>query len=184
MSSVRRRSGQVVLSLTPEERHIVTGLVTAVRGMLAGDDEEGAPAPDTDPLAALTGMSDAPVETPDDPVLRRLLPDAYDDPGESAEFRRLTDADLRARKTEALDRVLADVAVEPPVSLDPDEGVGMWVQALNDIRLVLGTRLDVTEDWTESFESLPPDDPQIPLFLFYDWLSMLQDSLVTAVMTD
>jgi hypothetical protein len=158
---------------------LLIGLVTAVRTLLQPDDSSDA---DTrDPLAALVGMSDDPVEPPDDPVLRRLLPDAYADDALAAEFRQLTDADLRGRKVAALDRVLDDVMAGDTVLLDPDEGVGFWVQGINDVRLMLGTRLDVTEDWTDTFESLPPDDPQIPLYLFYEWVSALQETLVSVV---
>jgi hypothetical protein len=149
--------------------------------MLAPDDAGGDEQP-ADPLAALVGMSDGPVETPGDPVLRRLLPDAYSDSELAAEFRQLTDADLRARKTAALDRVLADVNGTDKVVLDPDEGVGTWVQALNDVRLMLGTRLDITHDWPETLDALPPDDPRIPLYLFYDWCTHVQDALVTTVL--
>ncbi|HET7529768.1 MAG TPA: DUF2017 domain-containing protein [Mycobacteriales bacterium] len=183
MSSVKRRGGVVVLRFTPDERPMLTSLLGAVRHLLAGGDED-VPAADIDPLAALTGMSGAPVSAPEEPELQRLLPDAYDDPDEAAEFRRLTDGELRARKTEALDRALADLAAGERIELDPDEGAGLWLQALNDVRLVLGTRLDVTEEWMRDVAALPPDDPRLPVYLLYDWLSVLQEALVRSVMTD
>jgi hypothetical protein len=178
MSKVRRKGDDVVVTLTSEERQLLASLATAICTLLERDGDTV----DDDPLAALVGMSSEPVVAPDDPVLRRLLPDAYGDPELAAEFRQLTDADLRARKASALRRVLDDVTGDDTVALDEDEGVGMWVQGINDVRLVLGTRLDVTEDWTDSFDTLPPDDPRIPLYLFYDWLSSLQDALVRAAM--
>jgi hypothetical protein len=177
MSKVRRKGDGVVVALTPEERQLLASLATAVRTLLEPDN-----AADEDPLAALVGMSSQPVEAPDDPVLQRLLPAAYADPELAAEFRQLTDADLRARKSTALTRLVDDVAGEGAIALDPDEGVGLWVQGINDIRLVLGTRLDVTEEWADAFDALPPDDPRIPLYLFYDWLSTLQDALVRSAM--
>jgi hypothetical protein len=182
VGSVKRRGGKVVVTLDAAERSVLASLLGAVRALLGADDD--APAGDPDPLAALVGMSGEPVETPEDPILLRLLPDAYGDAEQSAEFRRLTDADLRARKTEAIDRVLDNVASAERLELDLDEGVGMWLQALNDVRLVLGTRLDVTEDWPDSLDKLPADDPRAALYDFYGWLSALQDRLVVAAMDD
>ena len=180
MGSIRRRGDTVVVRLDAAERSVLASLLGAVRALLrADDDDTGA-----DPLAAFVGMSDGPVETPEDPIVKRLLPNAYADDEQSAEFRRLTDADLRARKTEAIDRVLDDVATSDRVDLDLDEGVGMWLQALNDVRLVLGTRLDITEDWPDERDELPDDDPRAALYDFYDWLTMVQERLVVTAMDD
>src|SRR3954469_5847220 len=180
VSSVKRRGQRVIVRLDTGERSILAGLLGAVRTLLAPDDED---AGDADPLAAVVGMTQTPVDMPDDPVLLRLLPDAYGDPEQSAEFRRLTDSELRTGKTAAIDRVLADLASER-IELDLDEGVGMWLQALNDVRLVLGTRLDVTEDWGETVAELPTDDPRLPLYALYDWLSVLQETLVLSATDD
>jgi hypothetical protein len=180
VGSVKRRGDKVVVRLDAAERSVLASLLGAVRSLLAADED----AADADPLAAFVGMSEGPVETPEDPVLLRLLPDAYADAEQSAEFRRLTDSDVRARKNEAIDRVLDDVSTAERVDLDLDEGLGMWVQAINDVRLVLGTRLDVTEDWPETLDELPPDDPRAALYDFYGWLSALQERLVVAAMDD
>lgn len=180
MGSVKRRGDKVVVRLDAAERSVLASLLGAVRSLLSADDD----AADVDPLAALVGMSGSPVETPEDPIVLRLLPDAYADAEQSAEFRRLTDGDLRARKNEAIDRVLDDVATSERVDLDLDEGVGMWLQAINDVRLVLGTRLDVTEDWPDTLDDLPADDPRAALYDFYGWFSALQDRLVVAAMDD
>ena len=128
--------------------------------------------------------SAAPVAAPDDPVLHRLLPDAYADDDAAAEFRRLMDGELRALKSTALKQLIA--AAEQartdgrPVSLTAAEAE-VWLQALNDVRLVLGTGLDVTEDLEHTWLALAPDDPRKPLLLAYDWLGWLQDSMVTAL---
>ena len=180
MSSVKRRGERLIVRLDAQERNVLGGLLGAVRSLLAPDETE---ASEGDPLAAMVGMSQTPVEAPDDPVLLRLLPDAYGDPEQAAEFRRLTDSELRTGKTAAIDRVLADLA-EERIELDLEEGIGLWLQALNDVRLVLGTRLDVTEEWVETVEALPPDDPRLPLYAFYDWLSVLQETLVLSAMND
>ena len=181
MGTVKRRREHVVVSLDAAERSVLASLLGAVRALLDDGDDD---AVEADPLAALVGMSDGPVETPEDPILLRLLPDAYADAEQSAEFRRLTDGELRARKTEAIDRVIEDVVTSERIDLDLDEGVGMWVQAINDVRLVIGTRLDVQEDWPDRLDDVPPDDPRAALYDFYGWLSELQDRLVVAAMAD
>ena len=53
---------------------------------------------------------------------------------------------------------------------------------LNDTRLTLGSRLDMTEDSHDALASLPEDDPRAGLFHVYDWLTYLQDTLVRLVM--
>ena len=55
------------------------------------------------------------------------------------------------------------------------------LQALTDIRLVLGTRLDVTEDPAEMWARMTPDDPRGALLAVYDWLGWLQESIVRAL---
>ena len=64
---------------------------------------------------------------------------------------------------------------EHPLTSDEAQA---WLGALNDLRLALGTRLDVTEDWHAQAAALDPDDPALVLFSVYDWLSMLQELLV------
>ena len=56
-----------------------------------------------------------------------------------------------------------------------------WLRALNDIRLVLGERLGITEDWDELVGSLTDDDPRLALFWVYDRLTYLQETLVRAL---
>ena len=86
----------------------------------------------------------------DDPVLRRLLPDAYlDDPEGSADFRRLSGGAVRGHKVEAIDSVLADLDLlrtqDGGVAVS-EERAAAWLTALNDARLALGTLLALGED--------------------------------------
>lgn len=132
-------------------------------------------------LDALLGLSDS-TEPPDDPVLARLLPDAYrDDPEASGEFRRYTERDLRAGKVAAARTVLDTL---PPsggrVRLTEPEGRA-WLRALNDVRLALGTRLGVTEGFDEEAGDISADDPRSAYIWVYQWLAYLQDSLITAL---
>src|SRR3984957_1842970 len=123
-----------------------------------------------------------PPDTPVDPVLARLLPDAYqDDPEAAGEFRKYTESSLReAKKYFAL--ALLDTV--PPnggrVKLTADQARD-WLRALNDVRLMLGVRLEVTEDFEDQLTSLDPKDPRLAAFEVYGWLGAVQESLVRAI---
>jgi hypothetical protein len=134
-----------------------------------------------DDFSALIGQTDD-QQLPDDPVLARLLPDAYrDDPKASAEFRKYTEGGLRSEKAAAARTVLATL---PPqggrIRLSGKEAQA-WLRALNDIRLALGTRLEVTDDFDEHVAGLAADDPRSALVAIYQWLGILQESLVQAL---
>lgn len=133
-----------------------------------------------DPLAALVGMPAGEVAPPEDPALARLLPDAYaQDPSAATEFRRYTDADLRSGKRAAARTVLATVPEGGgPVLLDREQAAA-WLGCLNDLRLVLGTRLEVTEE--TDLEELDPHDPRAQALHIYGWLAWLQESLLSCL---
>ncbi|WUI01035.1 DUF2017 domain-containing protein [Spirillospora sp. NBC_00431] len=175
MSHVTKTGQDIRVRLEPEEVALLRALMEQLLALLGE-------APGADDELASMGIAEN-ATTPDDPVLARLFPDAYRDDGESAEeFRRYTEMGLRDGKREAAGTVLAALA-DPgagpgsEVVLD-DKRAQAWLRALNDVRLALGTRLDVGEDWYEEAQSLLPDDPRAPLFAAYDWLSALQESLV------
>lgn len=132
-----------------------------------------------DPLAAMVGLSDA--TRPDDPAVLRLFPDAYapdhDDPGAAGDFRRYTESDLRAGKREAAAAVLAAVPVGGGAVLLDRDDCDRWLGCLNDLRLVLGTRLDVTEE-TE-VEDVAEEDQR--LYAVYGWLGWAQESLLSCL---
>jgi hypothetical protein len=134
---------------------------------------------DDDPLAELVGLADE-VHPPDDPVLARLLPDAYrDDPAAAGDFRRYTDADLRRRKRDnahAVRRSLPEGGGQ--LELDRD-AVDQWLECLNDMRLALGTVLEVTEE-LDPYE-MSEEDPSYASMQVYGWLGWLQESLLSCV---
>lgn len=114
----------------------------------------------------------------DDPALERLFPPAYlkpDDAERAEEYRRLMRDDLLASHRGALEAL---EATADETSLDEAQLVA-WLGALNDLRLVLGTRLDVSEDMGE--EPFPPDDPRAESFALYRYLSYLQETVVAAL---
>jgi hypothetical protein len=110
----------------------------------------------------------------EEPGLKRLFPPAYAADAcveHEAEYRRLMGSDLRERHRAALEILMATADA---TELD-DEQAQSWLIALNELRLVLGTTLDVQE---EEYDPPDPDDPQAPAFALYQYFSYLQDSLL------
>jgi hypothetical protein len=139
------------------------------------------PPDDLDALEAMLYPPGAAL-TPEDPVLARLLPDAYsDDPEASGEFRKYTEPALRSAKYEVAKQLL-DTLPEAGgrIQLSNDEALA-WLKALNDVRLALGVRLGVTEEFEQEWAKLKPDDPQWTAYEVYAWLGAVQESLVQAL---
>jgi flagellar biosynthesis/type III secretory pathway M-ring protein FliF/YscJ len=112
-------------------------------------------------------------------VLVRLFPSAYEDAQEASEFRRYTEATLRDGKRADAQTVL-DTARPGRVDLTPEQAQA-WLRSLNDVRLTLGVKLDVTEEIHEEIENMGEEDPRYAALVTYDWLTYLQDSLVRAL---
>ena len=147
----RNEDGELQLLLPEEERALLRSLPDQLRTLL---------------------------DEPDDPSLRRLFPPAYpDDSAHEAEYRQLMGADLRDRHLRAL--ALMEETVDAG-HLTEDQAAG-WLSALNDLRLFLGTQLDVTEDTME--EDVDPSDPRAPALALYDYLTWLEGQLVDALAT-
>ena len=112
--------------------------------------------------------------TTDDPTVRRLFPTAYnEDPERDQAYQVLARDELLERRLAALDATTATIdATELDLA-----ALTAWSAAVNDLRLVLGTRLDVQED-----QSLPaPDDPDAPAYAVYGWLTQVLDGIVEAL---
>jgi Domain of unknown function (DUF2017) len=112
---------------------------------------------------------------PADQSLRRLFPPAYEDDADEAEYRRLMGSELAEGRRKALAVLQQTVAND---RLSPDEAQA-WLTALNDLRLVLGTRLDVSEDTL--LYGLDLRDPRARELALYAYLSGLQEELVAAL---
>ncbi|MFF0274707.1 DUF2017 domain-containing protein [Streptomyces sp. NPDC004330] len=182
--------GGAAVALDDVEISILRSLAVQLMELIGPGDE---PAEGADPLAAL--FAEGPSKPPSDPALKRLFPDAYGDDSEelraaASDFRRFTENDLRARKREdalvvvrALDALSVDAAGEggAVLKLTPDESRA-WLGALNDLRLTIGTRLEVTDDEGEQLYRLPDSDPRKPMVMAYLWLGALQESLVETLM--
>jgi hypothetical protein len=117
-------------------------------------------------------------DQPDDPDLRRLFPSAYADDAEAeAEYRRLMAEELLEGRRAALRTFAATIDADV---LSAEE-LESWLRALNDLRLFLGTRLDVREeDLAGPFD---PRDPQAEERALYAYLSWLQEHAVEALST-
>jgi len=148
----RRADGHFDLDLPPEERTLLRSLPASMRLALT----EGTPA--------------------DDPGLARLNPKAY--PGDDefeAEYRDLIGNELDAGRLAALDTL--EATADAP-TLDENQ-MQAWMRAINDTRLLLGTRLAVTED--HAGREVPDDHPDAQAIAVYDYLSWLEEQLVEAV---
>ncbi|GAC1442228.1 MAG: DUF2017 domain-containing protein [Mycobacteriales bacterium] len=163
----------VEAKLEAVEAEVLAQCATELLELLGVEDEAS-----DDPLAALVGLPPGQVAKSDDPALARLFPDAYgDDPEASTDFRRYTESDLRAGKraaaSDALVRLQPLLAGGGKLVLDRDDA-DVWLGWLNDIRLVIGTRLGVTEDSSEAA-------PQDQLSVVFSWLGWLQESLLSCL---
>lgn len=143
------RRGRYRIDLPDEERQLVRQLLGELRTLLAA--------------------------APDDPRVRRLYPDAYaTDPEMQAEYRRLTQEDLQSGRLAAV----ADVET----TVDADEltadQLTSWMHAINALRLVLGTMLDVSED--EQPFDYDPENPDAAQMALYGYLGVLLEEIVTA----
>ncbi|WP_175411905.1 DUF2017 domain-containing protein [Streptomyces sp. TRM64462] len=193
--------GGATVPLDEVEISILRSLAVQMLELIGPGDE---PPQGEDPLAAL--FQDGPSKPPSDPALARLFPEAYGDEDEqlraaSAEFRRYTENDLRARKREdaltvvrSLDGLTAQTEGQEGQEESGEQGGGArleltpeesrrWLGALNDLRLTIGTRLEVSdEDETSDLYRLPDSDPRKPMVMAYLWLGALQETLVETLM--
>jgi hypothetical protein len=109
-----------------------------------------------------------------DPSATRLFPPAYPtDEASQAEYAQMAGESLLERHRRALNTMRESVDSE---MLDEVEAQG-WLDALEVLRLVLGTQLDVAEDMA----GVVDDDPAAPGLALYGYLSMLQGEIVDAL---
>jgi hypothetical protein len=140
----RTPEGDVLVRLSPEERSLLLGLAGELRAQLEGESRDSS--------------------------LRRLFPPAYDDEEDERAYRELAGDELLSGRRQALE-LLAATARSDRLSAEEADA---WLRALNDLRLVLGTRLDVQED-------MLVDRPKSPEHALYIYLSWLQEQLVAAL---
>lgn len=124
----------------------------------------------------------------DDPVVDRLFPAIYpDEPAESEEVRRYTEGDLKTAKIDQAGAILAGLPAQGSgdVALDAEEAEA-WLRAINDARLAMGIRLEITAD-TDLGEELDdavlhdPTSTRVFQLSVYAYLGYLQESLLHAL---
>lgn len=174
------------------EAHLLANLTGQVIELLR--DRNGVDESEADPLAAQLGMG-GPSLPPEDPVLQRLLPDAYrDDPEDAGEFRRFTERALtsvKVQNAETLIGTLVDGGLtfegvpdehgDPvEVELDPAEAQA-WLRALTDVRLSLAVRLGIESDEDTLLVAESDDDAVAAMSDIFDWLGYVQETLISAL---
>ncbi|MEO5723470.1 MAG: DUF2017 family protein [Ilumatobacteraceae bacterium] len=149
---LQRVDGGFSLNLQAEEREMLTRLLDELTELLTG--------------------------SPEQPLLRRMFPPAYHLPADAeadAEYQRLMREDLVASRLEAITTLGA--ALRGQELLD-EAGLTALMQAINALRLVLGTLLDVDEE--HDLDEVADDDPLLGEHHLYGYLSFLLDAAVRA----
>jgi hypothetical protein len=159
----RRAGDECVARFTPQDAQILRQSMASLAALLADDPDRN------------------------DPAVERLFPDVYpDDPVQQAEFRRLTEGELRAAKLNQARGVLVDLVEAGPEIRLSAERAELWLRALTDVRLALGIRLGVTDDTDIEAEidaavGRDPESPRVMQLTVYLYLTYLQESLVGAL---
>jgi hypothetical protein len=183
MSRFEKVSGGFSLDLTIDEAHILINLVEQLLELL-GEGDFYHHYDSNDPFAQLMAMPEE-IATPEDPVLMRLLPNAYADPEAASDFRRYTEPQLRGAKQRILRQMREELTVivdEERDGVIEDLNADTWLMGINDLRIALSVRLNIEAESFETFELLPDEDPQKPVYAVYYWLGWLQENLLTALM--
>jgi len=197
----REENGEISIEISAQESQVLISLTEQLLELLAQGDSL---AQAQDPLMHIVGISDSDA-LPEDPVLRRLFPDAYEDSTSSSEFRRYTEYGLREKKKahariiyEALtsqgevdeiapgqkpiDKVSFRLIINSAELLD-------WLSGLNDLRLALAVRLGIGGNRQESadidtkaihnkYELMLESDPMKAVYAVYSWIGWLQQGLL------
>jgi hypothetical protein len=118
------------------------------------------------------------LEDPDaSPLLRRVYPVAHATDAEiDAAYQEMVHADLVSTRRTNLEQIVATVDGN---ELDRSQ-LEAWMTGLNTVRLVLGTRLEVSE---EGQPDLEPDDPDVVAWAVYEFLGGIVESIVRALMS-
>jgi hypothetical protein len=178
-------------ALALHEAALLRSLVGSIVGMLEARESASPP----DELEQITGMKTGNAKPPEDATTRRLLPDFYrpdgdgavapvddstvDADGLNAALRSLHEPEIIDAKRVAAQQVLDTLPERGGRFELTEEQADAWIVAVNDIRLALGTMLQIGPDGPDQ---LPPGDPMAGQLNVYQWLTVLQEYLVVALM--
>ncbi|MDQ3876906.1 MAG: DUF2017 domain-containing protein [Actinomycetota bacterium] len=152
----RKRNRPLTLQLSDQEAQLMRELVKEMDTLLEAD---------------LPGA---------DAVVSRLFPDAYDDPEESDRYRDLIGDQLHDAKRAALRSVRDSLDETGPASIPlPPELAEQWLRVLTDLRLAIGTRLDIDDERMAA--DVDPSDPDAQALMLLHWLGWTQELLVEAI---
>ena len=170
--------GRLTARFDDVERALLMNFMDQLIEFMAPDEELN---PDADPLARLVGLHPGEVAVPQDPALARLFPAAYrDDDEAAADFRRFTERSLRESKIAHAKSVKLSLEKSGEKIVLSDAEANAWMLALNDLRIALGTRLNIVEDDLR-LEEPDEEDPDLAGLHTYDWLTYLQETLVRSL---
>jgi hypothetical protein len=173
-------------ALEGHESALLASLVGSLVGML-DERESSGPA---DELEAITGIRTGNSRPPEDATMKRLLPDFFrpqtDHPAGSGTAESLNSA-LRGlhepaiidAKRQAAQRLLDTIPETGGKFELTEDDAHAWASAVNDVRLALGTLLDIGPDGPDR---LPQDHPMAGHLDVYQWLTVLQEYLVLGLM--
>ncbi|KWX20094.1 MULTISPECIES: DUF2017 domain-containing protein [Mycolicibacterium] len=173
-------------ALAAHEAALLSSLVGSLVGML---DERESSGP-TDELEAITGMKTGNPQPPQDATMKRLLPDFYRPQTEhpagsgtaeslNSALRGLHEPAIIDAKREAAQRLLDTVPDGGGKFELSEDDAQAWASAVNDVRLALGTMLDIGPDGPDR---LSPEHPMAGHLDVYQWLTVLQEYLVLGLM--
>ena len=170
-------------ALDSHEAALLKNLVGSMIGML--DERESSSPPDE--LEQITGIKTGNSRPPDNATLQRLLPNFSkpDDASQgdtdslNAALRNLHEPEIIAAKRLAAQQLLATVPADGGRFELTEDDANAWIAAVNDVRLALGTMLDIRPDGPDR---LPDDHPLASHLDVYQWLTFLQEYLVLALM--
>ena len=154
------------MRLDEHERRILGSLLGELRDALHDREEAG-------PDAATSGWQ-GPMGDPGDPVSRLYPPAFPHDPEAEAAWSDLVRPSLDDARTRRLERMETTLSAE---ELD-ETAAAAWLGALNDMRLVLGTQLGISEDDPPAPRAGDPDATRRVIF---DYLGFLVASFVDAL---
>jgi Domain of unknown function (DUF2017) len=130
--------------------------------------------PERELMRALPDELEQLLDTPENPDLWRLFPAASEDAKTQDEYSRLIGGELLDGRRRALATIRETVERDRLTAEEAES----WLTGLNALRLVLGTRLDVSE---EAPPNVDPTDPRAHQAAVYLYLSWLQEQLVEAM---
>ena len=168
-------------ALALHESALLRSLANSILGMLDARESSSPP----DELELITGMRTGNTAPPEDATMRRLLPDFHrsgdgsDDDAMNSALRSLHEPAIIDAKRVAVQQVLDTLPEQGGRFELTEDQANAWIAAVNDIRLALGAMLQIGP---EGPDELPAGHPMAGQLNVYQWLTVLQEYLVVALM--